>query len=323
MHLRANLPSWFVALPIMSACGGEPPSAPAEPEEKIRTLIYHRQDSQVTFIMNSDGTDHNTIDVGGANPAFPLGAGPAGQAVALLGEGALLVGTIGDTRFLDTAISPLPDQHSLAGLSHDERYLALVSYVPDERLLVYDRANKSVDTLQYGGVPPVLAPAFSPDNSRIALVAANALSLFLTVITIDSPGRMQTDQLGFSRFANIPLFGWPQWTSEGLLLAVLRQATDAPDTLVSLLVDPDRPGNLPEERFRAVLSPETNSPSGISFGSWSTFSYSPDGEAIVLGAHPGSVENQHGIYYLNRHTERIRTLVSASEQFPIYPLLIN
>jgi hypothetical protein len=104
---------------------------------------------------------------------------------------------------------------------------------------------------------------------------------------------------------------------------VVRVAAEQPDTILSVSIDPDRPGDDIVERFRAAMSPVSDQRPELVVGNFATYAYSPGGNAIVLGAHPGADTQRHAIYLINRAASRVQLVLDDPSEFPRFPLLIN
>ena len=169
-----------------------------------------------------------------------------------------------------------------------------------------------------------MPPVFSPGNEHIVVIGATTLSLFSTVLYRGEQGRRDVHTFGFSRFLTIPIFGWPRWTSdEGLLMAFVRDGQADPDTLLSIGLDPNDPSAF-TERFRAVLSPVSDERPELIFGPEATYAYAEDGQAIVIGANPGTGSaTRHALYYLTPGVPLVRLLLDDPAQRPVFPNFIN
>ncbi len=303
---------------LVSGCSDDGPTGPGSKDDftsTVRSIVFYNQSMREALAITSDGASEPAV----VAPAgmVPLAVGRTGQIAAYVKGNRMLIGSLDNPTTFDTAFAPLPLQMSLAAFSHDERFLALVSFRPAEKLLIYDRADRTIDTLGYGDQPPAMAPAFSPDGRRIALFAATQLSLFLTIVDLDNQGRAVTENLPFSRFVNSPIFGWPVWNETGLNFTILHRGTNAPDTLLAVFLNPDSIFIQPEERFRVPLD------SGVTFGLQSSFQYSPDTDAIVLGAQPGDDPGRHALYFFDRGSDSTRTLLNVQGTFPVLPQIIR
>lgn len=316
---------------LLVACG-DPMAPPVE--GPAHTLLVHRQTTTENILISTDGELTNGVAFAG--DLLPLGAGSGERVVAACPAlippppvpscapgSALVLLSLNVPGRVDTVIDPMPASHSLVSFSNDERLLALVSYAPPAAVLVYDRANHSVDTLRYSGADPDLPPVFSPDNQRVALLSVTDLSMFVTVLHRDDPSRSQTDPLRIARLINRPIFGWPRWTEEGLILGFVRVAGQGPDTLVAGRTNPDAPNEFLEELYRAVMAPVSDSRPPVRMGLSSTYAFSADGQSIVLAADPGTGGHRHAVYLITPETARIRLLLDDPAQFPVFPLFVD
>lgn len=293
-------------------------------EARVRTLAYYQLRSGKTLLINSDGTSARQIDF--ADPGgseVPLAVSRNGSVIALAMGNSVIISTLDRPNEIDTVLSPAPDQMTPAAFSPDQRYLALVSFAPAAALLLYDRANRTVDTLPFGSVTPALAPVFSPNSRRVAMIAANDLTLFATIVELDDNNRTHTSRLGISRFENRPILGWPTWNELGLLGVFVRVTPDAPDTLALMSLDPDNLQGFAQDVFTAALVVPGRPDEEIAFGLRSTYSISPDGQAVVIGAAPDGDLSRHAIYFGSSDSERVQVVVNQQDQFPMFPLLIN
>lgn len=318
---------WLVVAGLGAASVGCDDSlGPERPDEQpVRLVLVHRQGTGDNMLLRTDGSPPTAFD-GATAGLVPVGVAPREQVVALLRSGAggvLVLSSIQNPGRLDTIIDPIPTSMSLVSFSQDERYVALVSYAPVQAVLIFDRANRTIDTLPYGNADPVLPPMLSPDNRRVALITVTPLSMFLTILYPGDPARSDTDVLGFSRLLNRPIFGWPRWTADGLLMAFVRVGVDAPDTLVIGTGDPDTPDFFFTERSRAVMAPVSDARPEVRIGAESTYAFSADGRALVLGADPGTGIGRHAIYLVTPEVGRVQLLLDDPAQFPVFPLFIG
>lgn len=297
------------------------PTGPDPRDEPLRTVLVHRQDTGENQLWDTDGTAAGEL-APVTRGMLPIATHPREGSVALIDGTAVVLATRSNPELLDTILRPAPASLSLATFSQNGRYVALVAYAPVPGLLLYDRANRSVDTLSMGDALPVLPPMFSPDDSRIALIALNELSILVTIVPVEGQLSPTTRQLSVSRFRNLPVFGWPQWGDAGLQLAFRRVAEDGPDTLLVGVVDPDVDGALLDERFRVLLSPDNAPTEALDLSLASTYAFTTDGTTLVLGAVPGNGA-PHGVFIATARMSRVRPLLDAVGQTPVYPLFIR
>lgn len=307
---------------VVAGCGGEvvaPPDAPA-----VRTLLVHRQNTDQNILLRTDGTPAGSLAVGGG--ILPIGIASANGPIVALhrgSSGAVVLISRDEPLRIDTILDPSPSSMSLASFSQDARFVALVSYAPVEGVLIYDRANRSVDTMPFGDAEPVLPPLFSPDNRRVGVIGSTGLSLSFTTLFPEDGSRITTEQLGFSIFTSVPIFGWPRWTEDGVLIAVVREADDAPDTVVASAFNPDRPGDFLEERFRAVLAPVSDARPELAFTSSSTYAFAADGRAMVLGANPANGLSRHAVFLVTPDVGRVQLVLDDPAQVLVFPLFVD
>lgn len=305
-----------------AACGDTSPTQPSTPT--VHTIVFYRQDTGQSYLLNTDGTDLRPL------PYIPQGYRPVGASrtegvLALADANTLVLISPERPTEVDTIINPTPRPMSLVTFSADGRYVLLLSYQQPHDVLIYDRSSQTTDSIPYDdAVEPVLPPTMSPDNKYVAVVGATPLSMFVTVLDLENPARRQTTKVGYSRYYFQPVFGWPRWTSEGLLMTYLRVYQNAPDTIVSARLDPFNPGDFVNLRFEAALSPVSDARPELNFGDYSTYAYSPDGESMILGAWPADTASQrHALYLVTSGVPRVQLVLDDPTQYPMYPLFIN
>jgi hypothetical protein len=313
--------------PLVAACAltaygcGDTPGDPRLGAEAVRTLLVHRYDTGVNLLWDTDGTPAGEF-APLTRGMLPIASHPGEGAVVLLDGGAIVLTTLSSPDQVDTIVWPAPSSQSLAAFSRDGLFVAVVAYAPTPGLLLYDRANRSTDTLSLGGANPVLPPMFSPDGTRIALLSLTDLSILLTIIPRERTAVAVTRQLSVSRFTNRLIFGWPQWGEDGLWIAVRRVADAGADTLLVGVVNPNVDGALLDERYRALMAPADDPDHEIGLGVASTYALTSDGAMLALGAVPGS-GGVHGVFLATATGTRIRPLLDAVNEFPVYPLFIR
>jgi hypothetical protein len=306
----------------VTGCGDS--SGPTPTPDPVRTILFYSVEAGQNFLMNTDGSDLHVVHLTSRDSAAPIAVSPGGQAVALLSGNVIVLSSLTDPGRVDTMINlPAGSEISVGAFSPDRNLFGVVSYRPTEALLVYDRAAHRLDTLPVSGANTALPPAFNADGNRVALIGATQLALYVTVVQRDRPDLTSTSKLGISRFTHRPLFGWPLWTAEGLLLAVVHVADPGPDTVLSVSIDPAKPDNDLVERYRAVLAPVSDERPELEFGDRSTYAYGAAGEGLVLGAQPGSDPTRHAIYYVSRAVPRVRLVFDRPSTFPEFPFVIN
>jgi len=291
----------------LAACGD-----PTDPGSinRIRTVLFYREDTGENHLLNSDGSGARVLPVAGAN-LVPVGLSSSGDEVALLRGRTLVVSAIANPGALDTVLDPVPAQMSLVAFSPDDRYIALVQYLPEPRLLIVDRAGH-VDTLRTGDRVPSLPPAFSPDGTRVALVSVTDLSTQITIITLNT-NRAPTERAGFSPFVYRLVFGWPRWTDRGLLLGTVRPGGDF-DTVAVLAVDPEQPSNHADVILRLVGPP-------LAYDAGSSYALSAGGDAVVLAAVP-LLRGGRDLFYGTAQGGSLVRLLTDPGARPAFPLLL-
>jgi hypothetical protein len=314
---RLLLPLAALALACADATG------PDDGEPVIRTVLLHFGVSGENRLWDTDGTDAGELSAV-TRGMLPIGAQADERVIALRDGGAIVLTTLDDLGRLDTIFYPAPTLHTLASFSASGTQMALVSYAPVAAVMVFDRANRRVDTIPMGGLQPVLPPVFAPDGTRLFLFSLTDLSVLLTDVPLGG-GSLTTTPLAVSRFLNKPIFGWPRWVDDGLRMAFLRRAAEGqgPDTIIVGEVYPDDPQIPMLELYRAPLAPEADTTVVLEFDLASTYALSTDGQEVILGAVPVGTAHAHGIFHVTAGAGRPRALVSTSDQFPMYPLFIR
>lgn len=316
---RSVLPALLLAL--TAGCGDDDP-LPVGPELRSeRTLLVHLQGSGENRLLNTDGSPAGTLT--GTDGLVPIGAHAGEGVVALLGRDALMLGTLSQPGVLDTVLRPIPGEHSLAAFSDDGRQVAVVALRPFVAVLVYDRVERTIDTLLVEKIEPVLPPIFSPDGKRIALISVTELSVYVTLLDPEQPQNAYTRVLNFSKFTNALVFGWPRWIGEGIRMVSVRPADDAPDTLIVGSIYPDAPWTFPTEHYRAVLAPVSDERPELQIGPLSTYNLTQDGTAVALAAVPGTGLTPHALYYVTPDVDRVQLIRDAAGEYPVLPLFIR
>ncbi len=307
-------------VPILAFGGCRDGTAPP-PEVPVRTILFHRQDTGENLLLNTDGSS-----AGAFTPAapgmIPIGASSVGRIAVLLNGGAVVLATLDHSERLDTIINPAPAVLSLASFSRDEALVALVSYL-DRAILVYDRANHRVDTLPYGAIEPALPPLLGPDRDRVVVFSVTPLSLFITQLSRSDPNRLRTAAVGVARVITRPIFGWPLWTDDGIVMAFVRVATVGPDTLVVGRIDPDAPDAPLVELYQALMAPGSDGHVELGIGEFSTYALAADGNTLVLGAQTLAGANRQALYLVSPMAARVQPLLDVTGQNPIYPLFFR
>ncbi len=318
--LRQWTPLVLIGLSAAIACSDTPTAS----EPAVLTILAHYQQTGENLLIDANG-----LGVGSLGPTtvdmVPIGAYTTDGTIALLAGDAIVLTTLSHPEVLDTVIRPSPLTHSLLSFSPSGRFLALVSVRPTQGLLLYDRANKTLDTLTMGDADPEVAlpPVFSPDGQRIAILTVTPLSLLVTILDLDARLQPRTEPLQVSRLLNRPLFGWPRWSDDGIHMAFRRVAEPGPDTLVVGVVQPDNADAFLEERYRAVMAPESDERPEVVFGLSSTYSLSADGLAVVLAAFPAAGATAHSLYVVTPSVPRIRIVQDEPGVVLFFPQFIN
>jgi len=321
MMRKSWTPLALAAFALAAPGCNDGPGEPGSEDEPVRTLLVHRQDTGENLLWDTDGTPAGEF-APVTRGMLPIGTHPGEGTAAFLDGTAIVLATLSKPEVLDTIIRPAPASQSLAAFSADGRFVAVVAYAPTPGLLLYDRANRRLDTLPMDGADPVLPPMFSPDDGRIALISLTQLSILVTIVSLDQPTSATTRQISVSRFTNRLIFGWPRWGVDGLQIAVRRVAEDGPDTLLVGVVDPDVEGALLDEQFRALMAPAGDPEAEVGLANASTYALTTDGTTLALGAVPTSGA-AHGVYIVTANGSRIRPLLDAVGEYPVYPLFIR
>lgn len=318
--------SWTPPIALCLAAGlaacGDTPTGPAEVTLPVRSVLMHFANSGENQVWNTDRTSAGALSSGSAG-LVPIGTHPSERIVALLDGSVIVLASLDRPGELDTIIAPAPSSHTLASFSDAGDLVAIAAYAPVPALLVYDRANRRMDTLSLGGAAPVLPPVFAPDGERLVLFSLNDLSMFATIVPRTGAVSATTVRLQFSRVVNRPVFGWPRWIGTGIRMAFVRLAGDGPDTLLVGTVFPDEPDLPMEEAYRTLLTPADDPAVALDFGSPSSYALTADGTGIVLGLVPVGGTSQHAVYYAGAGVDRPLPIVDRAGQFPVFPLFIR
>jgi hypothetical protein len=294
---------------------------PTPPEAAVLTILAHHQLTGENLLISANGSDVGSLGPTTVN-MVPIGAYTTDGTIALLAGNAIVLTTLAHPEVIDTLIQPAPTSQSLLSFSPTGVLFALVSYSPTRAVLVYDRANKTIDTLAIGNLEPALPPVFSPQGDRIALLTVTPLSVMVTILDLNAPSQFYSEPLQVSRLLNQPLFGWPRWIGDGIHMAFRRVAEAGPDTLVVGVVRPDNADASLEEQYRAVMSPSDQRPE-IEFGPSSTYSLSADGRAVVIAALPSVGASAHSLYVVTPSLPRIRIVHDDPGVRLYFPQFIN
>jgi hypothetical protein len=317
------MPRQWTPLLLMGLSAGLACSdAPTEPEAPVLTILAHYQKTGENVLIKSNGLGVGTLGAATTN-MVPIGTYTTDGTIALLSGSAIVLTTLTHPEFIDTVIQPAPLEQSLLSFSPTGGLLAVVSYSPTRAVLLYDRANRTLDTLPMGSADPALPPVFSPDGQRIALITVTPLSILVTLIDLTNPTQAFTEPLQVSRILNRPLFGWPRWIGAGIHMAFRRVADQGPDTLVVGLVQPDNTAAFLEEEYRAVMAPESDQHPEIDFGPSSTYALSANGKALVLAAVPSVGGSGHSVYVVTSSDARIRIVQDDPNAPLFFPQFIN
>lgn len=300
MMLRRWTPLLLSGLWAVVGCGNDMTA----PEPAVLTILAHYQQTGENLLINSDGHAVGSLGPETVN-MVPIGAYAANGTIVLLTDDGIAVTTLSHPEAIDTVIRPRPATMSLVSFAPGGASFAFVSYTPVPAVFLYERANHKVDTLSMGGANPALPPVFSPDGQRIALITVTELSMQVTLLEPGSPSQPSTATFRVSRILNRPVFGWPRWTDDGILMAFRRVAQDGPDTLLVGIVHPDDPDFPLEERYRAVMAPADQQPE-IVFGPSSTYALSESGDAVVVAAFASVRTNAHSLYLVRPDLTRIQ-----------------
>ena len=301
MMRRQWTPLLLLGLSAAVGCGNDVTA----PEPTVLTILAHYQQTGENLLINSDGHAVGSLGPTTVN-MVPIGAYVADGTIVLLTDDGIALTTLSHPETIDTVIRPRPVTMSMVSFAPGGASFALVSYNPVAAVLLYERANRRLDTLSMGTANPALPPVFSPDGRRIALITVTDLGMQVTLIEPGAPTQPSTAPFQISRILNRPLFGWPRWTDDGILMAFRRVAEDGPDTLLVGIVQPDDPNVPLQERYRAVMAPVSDEQPEIFFGPSSTYALSESGDAVVIAAFASVKTTAHSLYLARPDVSRIQ-----------------
>lgn len=291
---------------------------PVTPPDPVRTILYSVADVPGLYAVRTDGQGEARVRVPAAlDTMVLLGMSRDGGRAAFLADSGVYTYNPADTFSLVRTLARPTGQILPATISDDERFLAIITFARQPLIIVADLQSGSVDTLPTGVVEPVLPPVFSPDNELLAVIGANSFTLEVAMVQRASGIPLGTHPVGGSRFVDIPVFGWPRWTSDGLHLVVRRQpftGNTGPDTLIAVTLDPANVTRGYRRRFRAE--------SELRFDVGSTFAYSSDAAAIVYSARR-SVGQTHGIYFQSANTPIVQLVIDDPTNGEVFPQMVN
>lgn len=286
--------------------------------DPIRTVLYSLSNGPGLFAVRSDGSGDARVRVPAAIDGMVLlGMSRDGGRLALLADDGIYVYSPADTLSLSRALD-LPSGSILpVAFSNDERFLALITFANRPLLIVADLQVGVVDTLAAVIAEPVLPVAFSPDGRRIAVIGANSFTLEIVTIDRETGIPSSIHPVGGSRLVDLPIFGWPRWSAQGLQLSVRRRpftGNTGPDTLIGVTLDIDNVEKGYRRRFRAV--------SDLRFDVASTFAYSSDGDAIIYGALSAD-GTTHGLFFQSVNTEVVQLVRDDPVAGEVFPQMVN
>jgi len=286
--------------------------------DPVRTVLYSLSNGPGLFAVRSDGTGDARVRVPSAIDSMVLlGMSRDGGRLALLADDGIYVYSPSDTLSLVRALDLPPNSILPAAFSDDERFLALITFANRPLVLVADLVDGVVDTLVAVVTDPVLPVAFSPDGRRLVVIGANDFTLEIVTIERESGISSSIQRVGGSRLVDIPIFGWPRWSSHGLQLAVRRRpftGNTGPDTLIGVTLDIDDVERGYTRRFRAA--------SDLRFDVASTFAYSSDGDAIVYGALSAD-GTTHGLFFQSANTPVVQLVRDDPVAGEVFPQMVN
>ena len=315
-RLRAAVVLGSLAITTAVTCT-EATLEPTVPDP-IRTVLYSLSNGPGLFAVRSDGTGDARVRVPPAIDGMVLlGMSRDGGRLALLADDGIYVYSPADTLSLSRALD-LPSGSILpVAFSDDEQFLALITFANRPLLIVADLQDGVVDTLAAIVAEPVLPVAFSPDGRRIAVIGANSFTLEIVTIDRETGISSSIHPVGGSRFVDLPIFGWPRWSAQGLQLSVRRRpftGNTGPDTLIGVTLDIDNVEKGYRRRFRAV--------SDLRFDVASTFAYSSDGDAIIYGALSAD-GTTHGLFFQSVNTEVVQLVRDDPVAGEVFPQMVN
>jgi len=286
--------------------------------DPVRTVLYRLSNAPGLFAVRADGTGEARVRVPAAIDSMVLlGMSRDGGRLALLADDGIYAYDPADTFSLTRVLEQPPGSILPAAFSDDERFLAIITFGRQPLVIVADLVDGVVDTLSAVVAEPVLPVAFSPDASRIAVLGATSFTLELVTIDRASGISSSIQLVGGSRLLDIPIFGWPRWTAQGLQLAVRRRpftGNTGPDTLFGVTLDIDDVGRGYRRQFRAA--------SDLRFDVASTFAYSSDGNAIVYGALSAD-GTTHGLFFQSANTPFVQLIRDDPVDGEVFPQMVN
>ena len=309
-------PWGLLAVALTVACT-ETPNEPTI-TDPVRTVVYSLSNAPGLFAVRADGSGEARVRVPAAIDSMVLiGMSRAGGRLALLAADGIYAYNPADTASLARVLD-LPSGSILpAAFSEDDRYLAIVAFAHRPLVIIADLLGGVVDTLPAIVAEPVLPVAFSPNGRRIAVIGATSFTLEVVTIDRESGISSSIQPVGGSRLVDIPIFGWPRWSEQGLQLAVRRQpftGNTGPDTLIGVTLDVDDLEGGYRRRFRAV--------SDLRFDVASTFAYSSDGDAIVYGALSAD-GTTHGLFFQSANTPVVQLVRDDPVVGEVFPQMVN
>jgi hypothetical protein len=302
---------------LVLACTDRP-LGPVIPPDPVRTILYGLADVPGLYSVRADGAGEARVRVPAELDSMVLiGMSRDGGRLAFLADSGIYTYNPADTFSLVRTLERPSGQILPAALSDDDRFLAIITFGRQPLIIVADLETGVVDTLPTGVIDPVLPPAFSPDNALLAVFGANSFTLEVAMVQRESGIPLGTHPVGGTRFVDIPIFGWPRWTTQGLHLVVRRRpfsGNTGPDTLIAVTLDPADVTGGYRRRFRAI--------SDLRFDVASTFAYSSDGNALVYGALKSDGQT-HGIFFQSANTPAVQLVIDDPTNGEIFPQMVN
>jgi hypothetical protein len=304
----------------------EPSLAPGPPPAPPVRDVLFRYENGSLYLIRTDGGNRRPIGPASLPPFTPLALTSDGRTVALLAANQIALALVEDLSTRQVIYVGQLANTGPAAFSDDDRHLAIPCYVENRgpAVLLFDRSLQRWDTVIVEAPGFTMGPAFSPDGSELAGLGETALAIFVIRVRL-SDLHVFVDQLGASRFLNLPYFGWPRWTArDGFMFLVRRGYLDGGrnDSLAVVATDPDNPQGGVTTLYSVLQSPDSGAPSLV-IGPQSTFALSRDGSQVILTAYADSSLRHHALWAAARGGRRVYAVLADSTQRLLYPHLLN
>jgi hypothetical protein len=300
----------------------EPSLAPGAPQ--VRDVLYLHGNGSL-YLVNTNGMNRRPVGPAGLPAFLPLAVSADGRTIALLQGNQIALALVEDLSARQLIYAGRPDNTGPAAFSDDDRRLAIPCYMVGQgpAVLLFDRSTQHWDTVIVGAPGFTMGPAFSPDGSELAGLGETDLGMFAIRVRL-SDLHVTVDELGASRFLNLPVFGWPRWTREKGFMFLARRGitTQGPDTLAVESFDPDYPTGGVRKLYSVLQAPDSSGPDLV-FGGVSTYSLSQDGDQVILTAFPDTALTYHGLWAAAKGGRRVYSVLGDPTQFLLYPQLLH